>query len=220
MTYPKFSTLAATACLISVAACTDIYTPTDSSQTRTGEGAAIGAATGAVFGALVGGKNNKGQSAAVGAVVGGLAGGLIGYDLDRQAAELRSQFANGRIEIIKEGNKLVVRMPQDILFAIDSANVQPALRSDLRVLANSLNRYAGSTVVVFGHTDNTGSAAHNLDLSKGRAQSVANILVSNGVVAERVRSRGKGEEQPIASNLTPEGRAQNRRVEIIIRPQK
>ena len=219
MTQLKIATLAVTAGLLFVTACTDVNTPTGKKNTRTGEGAAIGAASGAAFGALVAGKNkNRAKTAALGAVAGGIVGGLIGNQLDQQAAELEAQFANDRIQIINDGNKLTVVMPQDILFAIDSTAVKPALRSDLRVLAKSLRNYPDSVVVVFGHTDNTGSAEHNQLLSEGRAASVASIIASNGVASSRLRSRGKGEDAPVASNLTPEGRAQNRRVEIIIRP--
>lgn len=219
MTVLNISTLATMAGLLLVTACTDINTPTGKKHTRTGEGAAIGAATGAVFGSLVTGKNkNRGKNAALGAVVGGIAGGLIGNQLDQQAAELEAQFSNDRIQIINDGNELTVIMPQDILFAIDSTAVKPELRSDLKVLAKSLQNYPDSVVVVFGHTDNTGSAAHNQLLSEGRAASVSSILASKGVASNRLRSRGRGEESPIASNLTPEGRSQNRRVEIIIRP--
>lgn len=216
MTYLKIPTLTAAAGLILITGCTDIYTPTGSSNTRTGEGVAIGAASGAALGAIFG--KNGAESAVIGAVLGGVAGGLIGNQLDQQAAELQSQFGDGRISIIRDGDILIVRMPQDILFAIDSTSVSQALRSDLRVLARSLNKFADSTVVVFGHTDNTGSAAHNQILSEGRANAVADILVSNGVAGTRVRSRGRGEDEPIATNQTSQGRALNRRVDIIIRP--
>ncbi|MGR3660435.1 MAG: OmpA family protein [Paracoccaceae bacterium] len=219
MTILKFSTLTAAAGLFIVTACTDINTPTGNDKTRTGEGAALGALSGAALGAIIAGNSkNRAESAVIGAVIGGVAGGLIGNQLDKQAADLESQFSNDRIQIINDGEKLVVVMPQDILFAIDSTAVKPALQSDLGVLARSLDVYPDSTVMIFGHTDNTGTAEHNQILSEGRAASVSSILVAKGVASGRVRSRGKGEENPITSNLTPEGRAQNRRVEIIIRP--
>ena len=109
-------------------------------------------------------------------------------------------------------------MPQDILFAVDSAAINSSLRSDLGVLAGSLQRYPGSTVQVVGHTDNTGAAAYNQDLSEHRAGSVASALINSGVDSRRIRAIGRGENNPIASNLTVEGRAQNRRVDITIRP--
>lgn len=215
----RFSTLAAVAGLMAVTACTDINTVTGNPRTRTNEGIGVGAATGALFG-ILSGKNAKQRrnSAIVGALVGGAIGGAVGNKLDQQAAELQANIGDGRIQIINNGDSLVVRMPQDILFAVDSTTVSNALRSDLAVVAANLNRYPGSTVVVLGHTDSTGSAAYNLDLSARRANAVANILIANGVAPGRVRSIGRGEDQPIATNLTPAGRAQNRRVEIVIRP--
>ena len=116
------------------------------------------------------------------------------------------------------GDRLIVTMPQDILFDVDSSAVRPGLRTDLATLAASLNQYPNTTVDVIGHTDNTGSAGYNQNLSQRRAQEVTAILQSNGVASNRLRSIGRGEDAPIASNLTAEGRAQNRRVEIIIRP--
>ena len=101
---------------------------------------------------------------------------------------------------------------------LDSATLRPDLTSDLRAVASSLNRYPNSTIEVIGHTDNTASQAYNQDLSQRRASAVANVLISSGVPAGRVAAYGRGEDQPIASNLTASGRAQNRRVEIIIRP--
>jgi len=111
-----------------------------------------------------------------------------------------------------------VTMPQDILFDVSSSAIQPALRTDLATVATSLQNYPDTTVQVIGHTDSTGSAAYNQSLSERRANSVANVLLDNGVPSSRVRPIGRGEDQPVASNLTPEGRAQNRRVDIVILP--
>ncbi|WP_319825559.1 OmpA family protein [Thalassovita sp.] len=179
------------------------------------EGAVLGGILGAITGAAVSKDNKKG--AIVGGIVGAGVGAAIGNNLDKQEAELR-QSLDGRVRIINEGDRLVVIMPQDILFDTDSTYVQPALRDDLQTVAASLNRYPDTTVQVVGHTDNTGSAQYNLDLSQRRASSVANILIGSGVYGSRVRIIGRGEDMPIATNLTPEGRAQNRRVEIIILP--
>jgi outer membrane protein OmpA-like peptidoglycan-associated protein len=120
--------------------------------------------------------------------------------------------------VVRSGDQLIVTMPQDVLFATDSAAVRPDLQRDLYTLAGSLNRYPDTTVEVIGHTDNTGDAAYNMRLSRQRAQSVASILVNAGVPSYRVVPIGRGEDQPIASNLTAEGRQANRRVEFIIRP--
>jgi outer membrane protein OmpA-like peptidoglycan-associated protein len=144
-------------------------------------------------------------------------GGAIGQQLDRQKAELDQGFTND-IDVINTGSELIVRMPNGILFDVDSAALRPQVQSDLNVLAGNLLRYPNSTIFVVGHTDNTGSAAHNQQLSQRRAQSVASVLMAGGVAPGRIIATGRGEDQPIASNLTPEGRQANRRVEITIRP--
>ena len=215
----KVTTLAATASLLAVTACTDVNTPTSDPNTRQGEGIALGAATGALFG-ILGGKTKKEKrnAALAGAVIGGTIGGVVGSNLDKQAAELQASMGDGRIQIINAGDRLIVRMPQDILFAVDSTTVAPALRRDLAAVAANLQRYPNSTVEVVGHTDSTGSSAYNLDLSQRRADTVAAILIANGTSPSRIRTIGRGEDAPLATNLTAAGRAQNRRVEIIIRP--
>ena len=211
--------LLASAGLFTLAACTDPSVQTDNPRQRTQEGAVLGGLLGAAAGALTGGDGGeRRRGALIGGLVGAGVGAAVGYNMDKQAAELQRDFGDGRIQIINNGDHLVVRMPDDILFAVDSASVNSGLRSDLRVLANSLQRYPDSTVQVVGHTDNTGAAAYNQDLSERRASAVSAILVGAGVEAWRIRSVGRGEDQPISSNLTPEGRAQNRRVDITIRP--
>jgi outer membrane protein OmpA-like peptidoglycan-associated protein len=196
-----------------VAGCVDPAGPTDNQRAR--QGAVTGAVAGAVIGAARPGSNDVRQ-AATGAVVGGIIGGAIGSVLDAQARDLRNDLS-GNIGVIRQGDQLIVRMPQDLLFATDSASLRPDLRSDLRVVANSLVRYNTTIVDVVGHTDNTGTAAYNQSLSERRASSVAGELQAGGVPGSRIRAYGRGESQPVASNLTPEGRQQNRRVELIIR---
>ncbi len=206
---------------LTLGACTDTYTTTSDPNQRTKEGAAVGAITGAVAGILIGDdKQGRTNGAIIGGLVGAAAGAAIGSSLDKQAADLQASFDNNAIRVVNTGSALIVTMPQDILFATDSAIVSPALRSDLFVLAESLNDYPDSTVQVIGHTDNTGSASYNQQLSALRAESVASILRDAGVTSWRIVASGRGEDQPIASNLTPEGRAQNRRVEIIITPRQ
>ncbi|WP_223424276.1 OmpA family protein [Tateyamaria pelophila] len=178
-------------------------------------GALIGAASGAALGAVVSG---NARGAALGAVVGGAAGAGIGYSLDRQEAELRRDFDNEAVQITNTGDSLIVTLPQEILFASSSYEIQPGMRGDLVVLANSLQNYQGSTVQVTGHTDSSGDAGYNQTLSERRAGAVANVLTSNGVSSTRVQTFGQGENRPIASNLTPEGRALNRRVDVVILP--
>lgn len=199
-------------------ACVDPNNYADDPTARQRNGMVVGALTGA---ALVGGtaNDNKLEKALLGGIVGGIAGSAIGYSLDQQAAELRGQLSNG-ITITNHGDYLVVNMPEGLLFATNSATVNSNQTADLYKVAQSLNKYPQSTVEVVGHTDNTGSLALNRDLSQRRAQSVASILANAGVSSNRIAAYGRAYEQPIASNDTAAGRAQNRRVEIYIRPTK
>jgi outer membrane protein OmpA-like peptidoglycan-associated protein len=202
--------------LLALTACTEAQLA--NSNPSAGGGAAIGALTGAVIGGALADGDNRSEGALIGAALGAGAGALIGQDLARQKAELDNSFANGQIDVINTGSELIVRMPQDILFPVSGYTVAPSLASDLQILAGSLNRYPNSIVTVTGHTDSTGSAAYNQTLSERRAESVAAILRSSGVNPNRIRTVGAGENQPIASNLTEEGRALNRRVDITITP--
>ena len=218
MGYMKKPAIVAAAGVLALSACTDPsqYPGTDGDRTR--QGALAGAAIGAILGGTREGGNDRFRNAAVGAAIGAGAGALIGSSLDAQAAELERDFDNGQIDVINTGSELIVRMPEAILFATDSAALNGALRSDLFVLAESLNRYPQSIVTVTGHTDNTGTAAYNQGLSERRAFAVADTLMSGGVSGVRIRTVGAGESQQIATNQTAAGRAQNRRVDITITP--
>lgn len=216
MTMIKFPTMIATSALVLVTACADQGGPNDNLKAR--NGAAIGAGLGALAGIITADTAaERRQNAARGAVFGGLLGGGIGNALDRQEEELRSQMG-GNVGIVNNGQNLVVTLPQDILFATNSTSVSGAAQSDLSTLAGSINRYPDSTVNVVGHTDNVGDATFNFDLSQRRAQSVTSVLINAGVSPTRIRSIGRGEDAPVATNQTSEGRQQNRRVEIIITP--
>ncbi len=178
----------------------------------------IGAAAGAAIGILTGDSaSERRKGAVIGAAVGGIAGAAIGSNLDKQAAELNRDLSDA-VDVVNTGSELVVTMPQDILFDFNSTALRPDLRADLAVLATSLNNYPETTVDVIGHTDNIGDAAYNQDLSARRAKSVTRVLSANGVAEYRLRAIGRGELEPVATNQTEEGRALNRRVEIIIRP--
>lgn len=180
-----------------------------------------GAAAGAILGGALGASSKGGDKllkTVVGAGIGAAIGGAIGSSLDAQAAELRNSIGNDRVSITNTGSELIVNLPQDILFATDSATLRGDLTQDLQAVARSLLNYPNTTVQVLGHTDNTGSAAYNQNLSQRRAQSVASVLQANGVPGGRIMAIGRGEDQPVASNLSEAGRAQNRRVEIVIRP--
>lgn len=206
------------AALATTTACTDpAYVGADDPNRNTKQGAVAGAGLGAILGAIVAGDGNRGRGAMTGAVAGAAAGVIGGSILDRQERDLRNATGND-VAINNTGDRLIVTLPQDILFATDSATLRTDLVRDLRAVAANLNAYPNSTVQVLGHTDSTGDADYNQSLSFRRAQSVASVLISEGVNARRIQSVGRGEDQPIASNLTPEGRQQNRRVEIVILP--
>jgi len=213
----KLPLILASASLLATTACVDPDAYPDDPNGRTKSGAIMGGILGAAAGAAVSDGDDKLKGALLGAALGAGTGALIGADLDRQAAELRSQMSPG-ISVTNHGDYLVVNMPQDLLFATDSATVSASLTGDLREVAASLLKYPNSRIEVVGHTDNTGGAAYNMDLSQRRASAVASVLLNGGVPSGRISAYGRGEDQPVASNLTPDGRAQNRRVEIIIRP--
>ena len=214
----KSTLVVALSAVVALGACTNPATLDANDPNKNAKQAAlIGAAIGAGIGALTGG-GNKAKSAAIGAAIGAGAGGLIGHDMDKQAAELRAELASDGITITNTGDSLIVSLPQDITFDTDSFTVRASLRSDLGKVADNLVRYPDSTVRVVGHTDNEGDASYNLGLSKSRADSVADVLQAGGVTFDRLQISGQGEEQPVSSNLTSEGKAQNRRVEIIVVP--
>ncbi|MDU8910176.1 OmpA family protein [Aestuariicoccus sp. MJ-SS9] len=204
--------------LIAVLGLTACVDPNDPNR-QAKQGAMIGAGLGAITGRLAGGddRGERNRATVAGALVGAAVGGAIGNQLDKQEAELRQDLGNN-VGIRNTGDRLIVTMPQDILFSTDSANLRPDLQGDIRTVADSLLDYPNTTVQVIGHTDNVGDASYNYNLSQRRAQSVAGVLISRGVSSGRVQTFGRGEDQPIASNLTPEGRQQNRRVEIVILP--
>ena len=202
---------------LALSACVDPNAYPNDPNARTRNGAVIGGLVGAVAGASTARDGDELKGAILGGALGAGTGALIGRDLDRQAAELRGSL-NSNISVTNNGDFLTVNMPQDLLFDTNSASVRPDLRSDLQTVASSLLKYPNSRIEVIGHTDSTGSAAFNQDLSQRRASSVASVLRDGGVQGARLAAFGRGEDQPIATNLTPEGRAQNRRVEIIIRP--
>ncbi|WP_416349420.1 OmpA family protein [Pararhodobacter sp.] len=205
--------MAALALVALTAACTD---PTTGEYSRERSGLLTGAAVGGLLGAATG-SGNRTPEVLIGAGLGAIAGGAIGGHLDRQAAELRGALGP-QVDVVNTGSEIVVTMPQDILFATNSAELRGDLRADLTAIASNLQRYPDSQVIVTGHTDSTGTAAYNQSLSERRADSVASVLVTSGVPSRRVVARGAGLTQPVASNDTALGRAQNRRVVITIRP--
>jgi outer membrane protein OmpA-like peptidoglycan-associated protein len=213
----KFPLVLAAAALTFVAAC-DPAGPNANQNTQ--QGALIGAGAGALLGALTnndGSNRDRNQAALIGAALGAGAGAAIGNNLDKQAEELRRSLRND-VGVSNNGNNLVVVLSQDLLFATNSTSVSGTSQNELRIVANSLNKYPNTTVNVIGHTDSRGDASFNQDLSQRRAQAVSAVLLSGGVSPTRIRSIGAGENQPVASNQTAGGQQANRRVEIIITP--
>ncbi|MBU0779741.1 MAG: OmpA family protein [Alphaproteobacteria bacterium] len=216
ITMTRLNLTLATAALALTTACAGTGGPND--NVMTGQGAAIGAGLGALVGAATGDdKSERIRNGLIGASLGAAAGATVGNQMDKQEQELRNQLG-GNVGIVNNGQNLTVTLPQDILFATNSTSVSGAAQGNLATLANSLRQYPNSTVNVIGHTDDVGDAAFNFDLSQRRAQAVSAVLANYGVSNARIRSIGRGEDQPVATNLTAEGRAQNRRVDIVITP--
>lgn len=215
----KTPLILATMGALTLSACVDPNAYPNDPNARTKNGAMLGGILGAAAGVAVSGDGDELKGALLGGAIGAATGAAIGSDLDRQAAELRGSLSSN-ISVTNMGDYLVVNMPQDLLFATDSAYLSGALVGDLRAVASSLVKYPNSTIEVVGHTDNVGEAAYNQDLSQRRAVAVAEVLRGSGVPSGRISTYGRGENAPIASNQTEYGRAQNRRVEIIIRPMR
>lgn len=185
------------------------------SLTKTQKGAAIGAGAGGTIGAFIGkAAGNTALGAVIGGAVGGTAGAFIGRKMDRQAAEIKQTVPGATVT--REGEGIIVKFDSGILFDVDKTALKSAAQTNLENLATSLKNNPQTNISIIGHTDSTGSASHNMDLSVRRAQAVKSYITTNGVDGSRLSTVGKGKTEPIADNATVEGRAQNRRVEIVI----
>jgi len=186
-----------------------------SSWSRTEKGAVAGAVGGAAAGAAIGhAAGNTAVGAIIGAAVGGAAGTYIGHYMDEQAEEIERDLEGAHVERIGEGIKIT--FDSGILFDVNKAELKEDGRRDLEQLSAILNKYPDTDILIEGHTDSTGTKEHNLNLSYARAQAAANYLAAQQVDPSRFTIMGYGEEQPVASNATAEGRQANRRVEIAI----
>ena len=214
----RFTTVAAAALLATTAACvTNPETGEREFQTRTAIGAGLGAIAGYLAGDLVGGRRDRTERI-VGAGIGAIAGGAVGPYMDRQERDLRRRTAGTVVEIDRQGDELLLRMPSGITFPINSYQIQPQFQNTLDQVAATLAEYPSTMIDVYGHTDPSGGDAVNVPLSQNRAQSVANYLAARGVNPARIATQGFASSQPIADNSTEAGRAANRRVEIRIVP--
>jgi len=179
------------------------------------QGGAIGAGAGAIVGALIGKlAGNTAAGAIVGAAVGGTAGALIGHNMDKQAAEMKKDLAGAKVERVGEGIKIT--FASGILFKTGSSELSGTAKENIANLAKILCKYEDTNIIIEGDTDSEGGTELNQKLSERRAQAVADYTKSLGVVGTRISTLGRGESNPVASNETVEGRAQNRRVEVVI----
>ncbi len=212
--------IAALAATFLSACTTDPYTGQEKVSNTAG-GAAIGAAVGALGGLMVGGSSRAQRNAVlIGAGIGALGGGAIGNYMDRQESELRAQLQGTGVSVTRNGDRIILNMPSSITFDTDQDAVKGQFYPTLNSVAIVLRKFNQTLVDIKGHTDSTGSASHNQQLSQRRAASVGTYLGSQGIDPRRFAIIGYGASQPVASNATPDGRAQNRRVEIEISPLK
>ena len=185
------------------------------SLSKKGQGAIIGAGAGGAIGAVIGNQTGStARGAIIGAAVGGLAGTIIGNQMDQQAKELKQDIPGATIQRVGEG--IAVTFASALLYDFDSNIVRAEAATNLRNLAASLGKFPNTDILIVGHTDATGTSDYNQGLSQRRATAAADYLVMQGVSSSRIRTAGRGENEPIASNDTEAGRQANRRVEIAI----
>ena len=183
--------------------------------TRTQKGAVIGGAAGAVGGNIIGrAAGNSTLGTIIGAAVGGTAGAIIGHDMDKQAEQIKNDIPGAKVERVEEGIK--VEFNEKILFAFSKSDLGESAKTNLNKLVAILNQYPNTNIEIQGHTDSRGTDEYNMGLSQRRANTVRDYLASQGIAGTRMTTRGFGESAPAYSNDTPDGMAQNRRVEFLI----
>jgi outer membrane protein OmpA-like peptidoglycan-associated protein len=221
MSRSKSLLAASLACVIGLGGCTTTDPKTgEKKASHTTVDAGVGALAGAALGALTSSRKDRNQGLLTGAVLGGAIGGAVGHRADKQEAQLRERLANSGVDVERQGDTINLVVPGAISFATNSAQLTPNFYASLNQVATSLKEFADSTVQIVGHTDSTGAAAFNQQLSVNRANAVVVYLTAQGIDAQRMQALGMGPSQPVADNKTPEGRAQNRRVEIKIIPRE
>lgn len=205
------------ASLLATTACTTNPETGNRRISKTAIGAAVGAVGGFFAGDLIGGRRDRTEKI-LGAGIGAVAGGAVGAYMDRQQRDLERQTAGTGVDVVRQGDELVLNMPSGVTFPVNSYEIQPQFRSTLDEVARTLASYEKTFIDVRGHTDPSGGDRINVPLSQNRAQSVASYLTSRGVNSVRIETQGFSSSQPIADNSTETGRAANRRVEIRIVP--
>jgi len=186
--------------------------------TKSTTGATFGAIAGALLGAATSSKKDRSKAVLLGAGIGAIAGGGVGAYMDKQEDKLRQQLRGTGVSVTREGDNIILNMPSNITFDFDSDRLKPQFDSTLDSVALVLNEYPSTLVTIRGYTDSVGKEQYNQQLSERRALSVAQYLGTKKVAQQRLAAVGFGESNPIASNETPEGRAQNRRVEMELEP--
>lgn len=215
---PKLSILLITTALLA-SGCSTVNPYTNEQQTaKATTGSLIGAVAGAAVGVASSSKSDRGKGALIGAASGAAVGGGIGYYMDVQETKLRQQLASTGVSVTRNGDNIILNMPNAVTFGVDQTELSEGAKSVLNSVVLVAKEYSKTQLNVLGYTDSSGSDSYNLRLSQVRASEVANYLTSKGLASSRVRSQGKGESSPIASNNSAEGRAQNRRVEIVLTP--
>ena len=216
----KHTIIALTAASFMLAACsTDPYTgeqKVSNTAIGAGAGALLGTAAGAIIGGTTGVKTRKAML--IGAGVGALAGGGVGLYMDNQESKLRQRLEGSGVSVTRRGDSIILNMPSNITFATDQSDIKPHFYEVLNSVAIVLREFNQTLVDVNGFTDSDGSEEYNMDLSQRRANSVAQYLISQQLDGNRFEVQGMGESQPVASNASFNGKAQNRRVEIEIVP--
>lgn len=199
--------------------CSTVNPYTNEQQTaKATTGALIGAVAGAAVGVASSSKSDRGKGALIGAASGAALGGGIGYYMDVQETKLRQQLASSGVSVTRSGDNIILNMPNEVTFGVDQTELSEGAKRVLNSVALVAKEYSKTQLNVLGYTDSSGSDSYNLRLSQVRASEVGNYLMSKGVASARVKSKGMGESSPIASNASAEGRAQNRRVEIVLTP--
>ena len=218
----KHTILLTSLCLtLGVSGCTTINPYSGEEQTSNAvKGVAIGAATGALVGVLSSSKKDRGKGALIGAASGAAIGGGVGYYMDVQEAKLRQKMKGTGVTVTRSGDQIILNMPNNVTFDSNASQLKPAGANTLSGVAMVLKEYEDTRVHIIGHTDSSGSRELNMRLSEQRAESVGTALITMGVDASRLNMSGVGPDQPVASNSTAAGKAQNRRVTLTLSPTK